>query len=49
MKLEIFEKEVDFVYQKVYIKLQLGIDYQKSEKVNEGREENDLKEDEELM
>lgn len=49
MKPETPEKEVDSAHQKAHTKPQPGIDHQKSEKANEGREENDLKEDEELM
>nr|XP_045247432.1 jouberin isoform X9 [Macaca fascicularis] len=49
MKLETPEKEVDSTHQKARTKPQPGIDHQKSEKANEGREENDLEEDEELM
>ncbi|XP_011846863.1 PREDICTED: jouberin [Mandrillus leucophaeus] len=49
MKPETPEKEVDSTHQKAHTKPQPGIDHQKSEKANEGREENDLEEDEELM
>ncbi|XP_077857341.1 jouberin isoform X12 [Macaca mulatta] len=49
MKLETPEKEVDSTHQKARTKPQPGLDHQKSEKANEGREENDLEEDEELM
>uniref|UniRef100_A0A8C9HQ44 Abelson helper integration site 1 n=1 Tax=Piliocolobus tephrosceles TaxID=591936 RepID=A0A8C9HQ44_9PRIM len=49
MKPETPEKEVDSTHQKVHAKPQPGIYHQKSEKANEGREENDLEGDEELM
>ncbi|XP_063487309.1 jouberin isoform X5 [Symphalangus syndactylus] len=49
MKPETPEKKVDSTHQKTHTKPQPGVDHQKSEKANEGREENDLEEDEELM
>ncbi|KAL4676369.1 hypothetical protein H8959_010514 [Pygathrix nigripes] len=49
MKPETPEREVDSTHQKAHTKPQPGIDHQKSEKANEGREENDLEGDEELM
>ncbi|PNJ78688.1 AHI1 isoform 14, partial [Pongo abelii] len=49
LKLETPEKKVDSTHQKMHAKPQPGVDHQKSEKANEGREENDLEEDEELM
>ncbi|XP_063522694.1 jouberin isoform X10 [Pongo pygmaeus] len=48
LKLETPEKKVS-THQKMHAKPQPGVDHQKSEKANEGREENDLEEDEELM
>ena len=49
LKPETPEKKVDSTHQKTHTKPQPGVDHQKSEKANEGREENDLEEDEELM
>ncbi|XP_055247043.1 jouberin isoform X5 [Gorilla gorilla gorilla] len=49
LKPETPEKKVDSTHQKTHTKPQAGADHQKSEKANEGREENVLEEDEELM
>ncbi|XP_030665577.1 jouberin isoform X1 [Nomascus leucogenys] len=49
MKPETPEKKVDSTHQKTHTKPQPGVDHQESEKANEGKEENDLEEDEELM
>uniref|UniRef100_A0A7P0Z493 Abelson helper integration site 1 n=1 Tax=Homo sapiens TaxID=9606 RepID=A0A7P0Z493_HUMAN len=49
LKPETPENKVDSTHQKTHTKPQPGVDHQKSEKANEGREETDLEEDEELM